>query len=258
MRLRVIGCHGGESPTHRMPCFQIDEHLFLDTGALTRGLSVVEQRQVDQIYVSHSHLDHIGDLATLADNVIGQRDTPVEIYCMEETADAIEKHFLNNVVWPDFTKIPNPANPDTTVLRMNRLRPGDTVQIGKYSLRTIPVNHPVPCHAVFVNDGQGTLVYSSDTGPTEALWDHINAVDDLKAFIYEVSFPNNMEKLAHVSGHLTPKLLAEELQNFNPKREVPIYLYGMKPNFTEQLKEEVGALQDERLVMLKPMDEFDL
>ena len=59
MRLRVLGCHGGESATHRTTCFLIDDVLALDAGALTRGLSVPEQAKIDAVVLSHIHLDHI-------------------------------------------------------------------------------------------------------------------------------------------------------------------------------------------------------
>ena len=43
MRLRILGCHGGESPTHRATSFLIDDKLLLDAGSMTRGLTVEEQ-----------------------------------------------------------------------------------------------------------------------------------------------------------------------------------------------------------------------
>ncbi len=258
MRLRILGCHGGESPSHRTTCFLIDDNLLLDAGALTRGLTVTDQAKIDHIFISHSHLDHIQDLALLADNVIGLRDTPVRIYCTDPTADTLEKHFFNNLIWPDFTKIPNPRNPDTPTLQLVRTRSGDTVEAGTYKVRTVAVNHPVDCQAHFVSGPSGTLVYSGDTGPTDKLWQEVNALNDLRALIYEVSFPNNMDKLAQISGHLTPQMMAAELEKFEPQTRAPVLLYHMKPGFHDVLKEQVAALGDNRLTMLRPMDEFQL
>ena len=259
MRLRVLGCHGGESPTHRTTSFLIDDNILLDAGAVSRGLSVGEQKAIDAVFISHSHLDHIRDLALLSDNVIGQRRSPVEVYATEPTASALEKHFFNNIIWPDFTKIPNPADPERRpTVRINRIRPFEETTVGELRFRTVPVNHPVDCQAYFVSGPTGTLVYSGDTGPTETLWDEINRVDDLRAFIYEVSFPNDMPALAEVSGHLTPLMMAEELRKFRPLTRAPILLYHLKPTFFDVLKREIEALGDARLQILKPMDEFDL
>ncbi len=259
MRLRVLGCHGGESATHRTTCFLVDDVLALDAGALTRGLSVTEQAKIDAVVLSHIHLDHIKDLALIADNVIGVRTTPFEIYCTDATARPLEEHFFNNLIWPDFTKIPNPADPDGgPTVRIHRIDSGATFAIGDHQIRTVAVNHPVDCQSLWVTTSRGTLVFSGDTGPTEQLWEELNACDDLRAFIYEVSFPNDMSALADVSGHLTPQMMAAELEKFEPKTDAPVFLYHMKPGYTDLLKAQVAELADPRLTMLKPMDEFEL
>lgn len=257
MRLKILGCHGGESPSHRTTSFMIDERLVLDAGSITRGLSVPEQNRIDYVFLSHSHLDHIRDLAMLADNVIGQRKKPVEYYCTDATADALEKHLFNNVLWPDFTKIPNPSDPDNPTVRINRFQSGDTIELDRYEVSTVKVDHPVDCHSLSVKGQGGTLTYSGDTGPTDALWEKVNQIDDLKILIIEVSFPNAMLQLAKVSGHLTPELLAKELEKLKPKTNPEILIYGMKPGFHEVLKGQLVDLGDSRLTMLKPMDEFE-
>ena len=258
MRLRVLGCHGGESPTHRTTCFLVDDVLALDAGALTRGLTVAEQAKVDNVVLSHVHLDHIRDLALIADNVIGLRKKPLDIHAVEFTASALEKHIFNDVIWPNFTKIPNPSDAENRpTLRIQRFAPEQSFQLGEHTIRTVPVNHPVDCQAIFVTTKSGTLVYSGDTGPTDKLWEEMNKLTDLKAFIFEVSFPNHMTKLAEVSGHLTPEMMARELKKFRPKADTAVLLYHMKPSFFDVLKAQVAEVNDPRLTMLRPMDEFE-
>lgn len=259
MRLRVLGCHGGESPSHRLTSFLIDNTLLVDAGSATRSLTLPEQLQVDTVLISHAHLDHIRDLGFLCDNVIGARKSPLRVFCSPFTADALERHMFNNVLWPDFTKIPNPGDPNGgKTLEIHRIEPDVDHVIGGYSVKLVPVNHPVETHAMFIRDASGTLCYSSDTGKTDALFAELNARPDLKAFIYEVSFPNAMETLADVSGHLTPQQLADELAaKFRPQQSCPILLYHLKPSFFETLKEEIAALGDSRITILKPLDEFN-
>ena len=56
MELRVLGCHGGETPQHRTTAFLIDERLTLDAGALTSQLTLEDQARIEVVLVSHSHM----------------------------------------------------------------------------------------------------------------------------------------------------------------------------------------------------------
>jgi len=67
MELRILGCHGGETPKHKTSSFLLDGRVGLDAGAVTSMLTLEEQKKIDACLVSHAHLDHIKDLATLAE-----------------------------------------------------------------------------------------------------------------------------------------------------------------------------------------------
>ena len=64
MDLKVLGCHGGETPKHRTSSFLVDDKLGIDAGAITGTLSLDEQQKIQAILVSHAHMDHVRDLAT--------------------------------------------------------------------------------------------------------------------------------------------------------------------------------------------------
>ena len=86
MLLRVIGCHGGETPKHRTSAFVLDERLAIDAGSLTSGMDLKAQCKLEAVLVSHAHLDHIRDLATLADNRVQNGCPPLMIAGVSKSA----------------------------------------------------------------------------------------------------------------------------------------------------------------------------
>src|SRR5579859_4854871 len=105
MELRVVGCHGGETPKHRTSGFLLHGksggHIAIDAGCLSSGLTLKEQAQLGAVLVSHGHMDHLKDLATLADNRCQLEAPPLLIVGIQATVDILKKHFFNGLLWPD-------------------------------------------------------------------------------------------------------------------------------------------------------------
>jgi len=243
VKLQVLGCHGGETPSCRTTCFLVDDVLALDAGALTGTLSLDQLCRVDDILIGHSHLDHVKDLPLLADLVIGRRDKPVTIHASRECARALREHMFNNALWPDFTRIPTRKEP---VLRIKAFRAGSTFQVGPYTVQSVPVHHPVESCGFVITQGSTSLAMSGDTGPTDKLWKVLNQTPTLKAILVEASFPNCLQQLADLSGHLTPQTLQIELAKFE-REGVHVLAYHFKPAFLQQLKKELADLPVEVL-----------
>lgn len=243
MKLQVLGCHGGELPSCRTTCFLVDEVLALDAGALTSTLSLEQLAKVDDILIGHSHFDHTKDLPLLADLVIGLRDKPVTIHASRECAKVLRENMFNNALWPDFTRIPNKKDP---VLRIKTFRAGSTFEVGPYTVRSVPVHHPVESCGFIVSKGRTSMAISGDTGPTDKLWKALNETANLKALLVETSFPNRLQELADLSGHLTPNTLESELRKFE-RNGASTFVYHLKPAFVAQLKKELSGLPVEVL-----------
>ena len=103
------------------------------------------------------------------------------------------------------------------------------------------VSHIVPTTGFILEDKKGAIAFSSDTGPTERFWEMVNGVKKLQAVITETSFPNELQDLANVSGHLTPQTLDRELGKL--QHDVPVYLYGGKPKHLAKIKKQVAGLK---------------
>lgn len=253
MQLRILGCHGGETPKHRTSSFLVGDSVAIDAGAITSGLSLDEQERIESVLVSHPHMDHVRDLATLADNRCQQGGSTLDIVGIPETIAALRTHFFNDIIWPDFTKIDAKGGP---TVRFVELRPGAEADVNGYRVTPVLVNHTVDTSAFIVRKDGASLVYGGDTGPTDELWKHVNALDDLRALMVEVSFPNDEAKLADDSKHLTPETLASELTKLDHGDELPIMLYHIKPTFEARVLRELAGLRGRNLQILQLGDEF--
>ena len=121
-------------------------------------------------------------------------------------------------------------------------------------VQSIPVTHPVESCGFVISDGEHAVAMSGDTGPTVKLWQVLNKTKNLRAVLLETSFPNRLQQLADISGHLTPKTLETELAKFD-RNGCEVLLYHLKPAFVSQLKHEVKHLP---VHVLELGDTFDL
>jgi 3',5'-cyclic-nucleotide phosphodiesterase len=254
--LRVIGCHGGETPKHKTSAFVLDDRITFDAGSLTSGLDLAAQCRLEACLISHAHMDHIRDLATLADNRVQNGCPPLVVAANRVTIQALRKHLFNDVIWPDFSVLPTRERP---TIRYLELRPEKPVEIAGHKVLSVPVDHTISGVAFVVQTrSEGAIAYSGDTGPTDRLWKVLNGISDLKALLLEVSYPNGQQKLATISGHHTPRTLAADLRKYKSPRDLPTLLYHLKPTFQAQIEKECAALKGLDLTVLRLGDQFVL
>jgi cAMP phosphodiesterase len=238
MRLRVLGCSGGELTRHRTTCFLVDGKLAIDAGALTASLPLDELLEVDDIVLTHAHFDHVKDVPLLADLVVGRRTKPVRIHASTACARTLRASVFNGELWPDFTRIPSG---DAPAIEIRAFDPGRPFRAGRYTLSPVLVDHPVESVGFVLSDGRTAIAVSGDTGPTSRFWKRVNAERRLKALLVELSFPNALQGLADLSGHLTPRTLAGELAKLE-RNGFPILLYHLKPAHLRELRRELARL----------------
>jgi ribonuclease BN (tRNA processing enzyme) len=224
-----------------MTSFLLDGTVAVDAGAITRALTVDEQRQIRHVLVTHTHMDHTSSLPFLIENIFGANEEPVFIYCARRVLAAVRKHLFNNDTWPDFSRIPNRLYPSVRFETVEAEKPFVIRDLrgGDLEVTAIPVNHIVPTTGLLLRQAGSSVLFTSDTGPTERIWEVANQTEDLAAVITECSFPNRLQEVADVSLHLSPQTLAKELAKL--ERRVPVYLYHFKPPYVEELRAEIAA-----------------
>jgi ribonuclease BN (tRNA processing enzyme) len=251
MELRVLGCSGGEAEGNRLTGLLVNGTLAIDAGSLTQALTIEEQVAVRQIFISHSHLDHICTLPFFTKNIFGHTEVPVEIHALPETLDALRRHLFNDELWPDFSVIPSPDNP---IIRFTEIEPGKIYELEGLRITPIPVNHLVPCVGYRVEDDHSAFVFTSDTAETDRVYELANETANLKLFITEASFPNAQGWLAEASKHLTPEKLGRELKKL--KKDVPVGIYHLTPGDRPVMLPELKAIKDKRLKLLDQDSRF--
>lgn len=238
MKLRVLGCSGGSVKDRFLSCFLLNDRIALDAGGLTGPLTLDEQLRVGHVIVSHTHLDHNCSLPFLVDNVFGRVKEPVVVYGTAPVIECLKKHMFNDELWPDFTKLPSVEEP---TMRFQEIEVEKPFDIGELTFTPIEVEHLIPTVGFLVEEGPDrSIVYTSDTGPTDRVWRVASSQRNLKAVITEISFSNDVGTLAHASGHMTPDILASELNKLT--QQVKVLITHTKPGHVSRIEAELKRL----------------
>jgi ribonuclease BN (tRNA processing enzyme) len=252
MEIRVLGCHGSQLPGYGFTGFLIDDDTLLDAGTVTSVLTLEEQVRIDHILITHAHLDHIREIASLADNIChSRRDCPVEVVSTPHVLEILQTHIFNGAIWPDFSRIPSVERP---VIRFVPIRAGKEMRLGHLNVTAIPVHHSVETVAYVIEAEKETrlttAVFVGDTGPTEEIWQVARRGDDIRAIFVETSLPGDMTDIAEMTGHLTPAGLASELKKLGPLHP-QIYLYHMKIQYRGEIQREIALMGNSRIHVLQ-------
>lgn len=242
MLIRIVGGHGGVSPGFKATSYLIDGKLLIDAGSCASSMLIPEQKSIDNILISHPHLDHIKDLAFLCDNCFGLRPDPFMVYTNKTIHDAIKKHLLNDYIWPDFTKLPSEENP---TMKFSEIEAGKSFNLNGYNILPVSVNHFCDAMGFIVEKDDTAVIFTQDTGPTDEIWEKAKKFKNIKAIFTEVSFPNSLHGLAMESKHHSPQSIKNEIDKM--PADVPIFLGHLKPNYSDEIFKEIAEIGNSRL-----------
>ncbi len=235
MKIRVLGCSGAIAKDCRTTSFLIDADLLVDAGTGVGDLSLEEMRGINDVVLTHSHLDHIAALPLMIDAVAALRNAPLRVHALPQTIQALRQHIFNDTIWPDFSQIPSPSAPFVTLHAINT---GQIVRIADKTVEVMPAVHSVPAVGYAINAGQGNWVFTGDTERNPAFWKRLNQLN-VAMLVIETAFSNKEQALAERSLHLSPAVLADELDQIEHSKKFPIYITHTKPAETAQIMDEV-------------------
>lgn len=236
MKLRVLGCSGSIGGRHqRTTSFLVDHDILIDAGTGVGELSIAELAGIDHVFLTHCHLDHIATLPMMIDTVADRRSKPLTVYGTEAVLESLRKHIFNWEIWPDFSAVPSL---EQAFMRYQRIEIGEPITLAGRRLTALPVDHTVPAVGYRLDSGVASMVFSGDTGPCDAFWQALNEMPNLRHLIIECAFPNRERRLAELSKHFWPDMLASELKKL--QRPCRIYITHLKPGQIEATMEEIS------------------
>lgn len=240
MKVRVLGCSGAIAKDCRTTSFLIDTDVLIDAGTGLGDLDLDEMCGIEHVLLTHSHLDHVLALPLMVDATASRRTTPVQIHALAGTIAALKAHIFNDVIWPDFSRIPSPEAP---FIRFHEIQAGQTLQLGRKLIEVLPAVHTVPAVGYAVTEGNGCWVFSGDTERNPAFWTRLNQLN-VVMLVIETAFSNREKELARRSLHLSPHVLADELDCIDRGHRYPIYITHTKPAETELIMAEIQRFDE--------------
>lgn len=244
MRVKVLGCSGAIAKDCRTTSFLLDHDVLIDAGTGVGDLSLDDMARIDDVFLTHSHLDHILSLPLMLDSVGGLRSQPLRVHALAATLAALKTHIFNNVIWPDFSIIPSPSTPYIT---FHEIELGGTYIVGGKSIEVLSAVHAVPAvgYAVASVPAYGEAptywVFSGDTERNPDFWKRVNQLK-VGMLVIETTFSNSEKELALRSMHLCAEVLLQELQLIEQKNSYPVYITHAKPAEMDAVMQEVELL----------------
>lgn len=190
----------------------------VDSGVFSTSVSAVLRSSIKGYFISHPHLDHVAGLI-----INSPEDSNKNIYGLPSCLNVLRDKYFTWQSWANFGD--DGEKPALNKYHYVTMRPAQEMAIDRTPLtvQAWPLSHgpSYESTAFLVRSNENYLLYLGDTGADSieqssrlhTLWlvaSPLIKSGRLKAIFIEVSFPNEQpDKL--LFGHLTPRLLAQEL-----------------------------------------------
>ena len=234
------------SQRQHLTCFVIDDLVAIDAGSLAMSASPEQQRSIRDIVLTHAHLDHVAGLPLFIDDLFSSLTEPVTIHAGQAVIETLERDIFNWSVYPRFSELSNGNGP---VLRYESFGQAEEFTVKHLTLRAVEVNHRVPANGFLISDTNSTIAFSGDTSGTDGFWKLINSAEKVSAILLECAFPDELEDLADVSHHLTPKRMGLELEKC--ERDCPVFVVNIKPMYRSKVLAQIEEMKLEQVEILE-------
>lgn len=217
MRLTTVGCSGSMSgPRAAASTYLVQAEdaagrtwsLCLDLGPGGHGalMDHVDPRDLDGLFFSHLHPDHMADVVSLQVYLRYHPEGesgPLQTWGPADTAQRI-----SDVCWiPDWADLQGQFTVREHI-------PGQVVVIGPFRIGAVPVRHPVPAFGLLIegpSETPGETARIAYTGDTDSCPDVARLADGVDLLLSEASFQEGREDFVrgiHLTGLRAGELAA--------------------------------------------------
>lgn len=280
-----LGVHGG-SDEDNLSAYMVapagsNAYVCMDGGTVHSGIQkaiashifnvpadTVMVKYIKGYCISHPHLDHVAGMLINSPDDVG----PKYIYGLPYTLNVLRDNYFTWKSWANFGS--DGDKPVLNKYHYTPLVPGTktTIQNTSMTVQAFALSHgnPYESAAFLVGNNSNYILYLGDTGADEIeksdklhqLWAYVAPMirsGQLKTIMIEVSFPNSQPNGA-LFGHLTPKLLMNEMQALSQLAgaqalaNFPIVITHLKPHggHIPQIKSELAAGNALKLKLIYP------
>jgi cAMP phosphodiesterase len=245
----------------------------IDSGIFTVNASQVLRNYIKAYFISHAHLDHVAGLI-----INSPEDSSKNIYGTSFCLDILKDKYFTWKNWANFAN--EGDKPALGKYHYSVLLPQTETAIDNTTMYvtvfTLSHSNPYQSTAFLIRNNGVYFLYLGDTGSDEieksnnlhVLWQSIAPLvkqKKLKAIFIEVSFPNEQPE-KQLFGHLTPKLLMQEMQSLSGLAEkdamknLNVAITHIKPNGNneEKIKQQLAEMNALQLHLIFPQQAKEL
>ena len=255
--IKILGASGTKSKGFGTSAFYLNSKNVLDAGNLVEPLQE-ESAKIEHIWLTHSHLDHISDIAFVLDNYYSLRTKTLNIHALPQTIKALRENFFNHDIWPDFSII-NLLDGKTKALAYTEVEFEKKYRLSENeSIEAFKTDHTVPSCGYIYTKNNNSILITADTHSLKNIVNLINVRNNIQSIVVECSFPSYMKVLAKNSKHLTPKLLFKGLKSLK-RSDINLYINHIKPSYLLEIYEDIEKRKGEwNPIILKDGDIIEI
>ena len=230
MRLTVLGTGSAlPSPTRLQTGAAVecaDESLLVDCGSGVchrLAQSAIDYHDIETVLLTHTHLDHVADLPTLAKARLLDGHETFTIVGPQGTQDICDALFAVDDL------------ADRLSLTVRELSPGtNPFTINEFEIERAPTDHSKLGYAYRFN---GQLTITGDTAPTESV---CSLADGSKVLVHECAYPDGTES----SGHSMPTALGQLLADVDVNHILLTHLFPETEPHADELVSTISKYTD--------------